>query len=215
VEYNSLFKDALGRGPDCPPLEEFVELIQSGDEAARRHAATCPHCSSELSLYRAFVEGDVNQAGESPIVHGNPKAGWLDMRHLVPAALAIAAAVMLVTISIGNLRHRPYAPSENSVERSQSIELLSPKGDLKSTPQSLSWNAVPAAVRYQVRLMEVDKTILWETTVSYPSVLLPSQVVPLILPGKRLLWAVDALDAGGHSLVSGAQDFRLQLRHDP
>jgi len=122
--------------------------------------------------------------------------------------------VMLVTIGIGNLRQRPYAASEDSIERSQSLELLSPKGELKSAPQTLAWNAVPSAVRYHVRLMEVDKTVLWESTVPSPSVSLPSRIEGLILPGKRLVWAVDAIDAGGRSLVTGSQDFRLQLRHD-
>jgi hypothetical protein len=160
------------------------------------------------------MNGDQSETIENVSLPLRPRRNWWDMRRLIPVTLAVAAAVMLVTIGIGNFRQHPYPTSQDSMERSQGIELLSPKGELKSAPQTLAWNAVASAVRYHVKLMEVDKTVVWENTVSSPSVSIPSQIGQLILPGKRLLWTVDAIDAGGGLLAAGSQDFRVELRRN-
>jgi hypothetical protein len=223
VEHDSLFKHALSRGPECPPFEQLVEGIHAKDEAALRHMAACPHCSSEFKQYWAFMEGTVLPEEkrsvrwvakhlQDPSRPSRSTGAWWNVRHLIPAALAVAAAAMFVTIGMNSYQNGPRSDGGSAIERSQTVELLAPKGDLDAPFPAFRWNAVPMAVHYRVRLMEVDKTILWDSVVSSASVPLPQSMERLVLPGKRLLWAVDAVDAGGRVIATGTQDFRRQIR---
>ena len=69
------------------------------------------------------------------------------------------------------------------------------------------------AVRYRVRLMEVDRQELWSTSTSALGVDLPAPVRASIAPGRTLLWDVTAYDAAGAAIAeSGTQSFRVVPR---
>ena len=89
---------------------------------------------------------------------------------------------------------------------------LSPTGDLKQVPVELRWQAFPEAARYLVTVMEVDRTELWKAESSQTSASLPTALLARIVPGKRLLWQVTAMDSAGRTVAtSQLQSFRLAI----
>ena len=122
-------------------------------------------------------------------------------------------ATLVVAIGIGLDQRGPgrVRPTQDSVERGQSSEMVAPKGGIADLPVELKWAAVPGASHYQVQLLEVDKNILWSVSASSNIVPIPGQIQKLALPGKRLLWTVAALDGNGRVIATGTQSFRRQI----
>lgn len=105
----------------------------------------------------------------------------------------------------------PPATGEQ-VYRSASIDIVSPSGDMAGPPRELVWVAWPAAARYDVRVLEVDGTVVWRATSLSPRVDLPDDVIARSVPGKTLIWEVLARDGMGRAVAeSGPQRFRVPI----
>jgi hypothetical protein len=135
--------------------------------------------------------------------------------------LAAVAAVLLIGMATGSyfllIRNAPELPGSvetgNEVTRSLAIGVRGPVGDQAEPPGHFEWIAVDRAVRYRLRLMEVDRNEIWSTLTSIPGVDLPSAVRTSITPGRTLLWDVTAYDAADAAIAeSGTQSFRLVPR---
>jgi hypothetical protein len=101
----------------------------------------------------------------------------------------------------------------NEITRSLAIAVRGPVGDLLESPRRFEWLAVDRAVRYRVRLLEVDRHEIWSTSTSAAGVDLPSSVRTSIAPARTLIWDVTAYDASGAAIAeSGPQSFRLVPR---
>ena len=222
---------AFAPTPDCFEIDELSLLLDGkrGEQLQRRaetHLAGCLHCQNEIALLREF-ESPAVRAGEQNDVNwivsrlrknspAAPLPWWKQIgsiRILVPASLALATALIATGIGL-QMRQTPYSPVSapgREVMRSQSVDILSPLGDLTAAPTMMKWRAVAGASRYRVRLLEVDRTELWKTTVSQTSVALDESVRQKIAPLKSLLWDVTALNDTGTALASsGLQRFRLK-----
>ena len=227
---NALF----GPAPDCPAIDDLVPQLEGrrGEDERRRaesHVAECARCKTELALLREF-ESPSARAGEQRAVEwivarlrANPpysthtalrrpwwKRIWT-LPVLAPASVVLAVALIAFVVAVRPPRTAiSSTPSGPDVMRSQSVALLKPIGDQARPPSALSWNAVPGASRYRVRVLEVDRTELWAATTPESSVSLPDSVRNQIVPLKTLLWDVSALDAAGNVLAtSGGGSFRF------
>ena len=66
------------------------------------------------------------------------------------------------------------------------------------------------AARYQVRLIEVDQTTIWQGDSSQNESRLPEQARGQMLDRKSLYWTVTAFDPQGRPLAASApQAFRV------
>src|SRR5262249_51156385 len=100
--------------------------------------------------------------------------------------------------------------SDSAVTRSLTIPVRGPAGDQQTAPGRFEWRAVDGAVRYHVRVMEVDRTEVWSTDSTDTAVDLPAGVHARIVPMKTLLWQVTAFGAGRTPIAeSEVQRFRL------
>jgi hypothetical protein len=216
----------LGPTPECIPIEDVVTLLDLPPGAAlrvdcERHVAACVWCSTELALYREFQTAEPKpeerQAVSAIVARlrknspAAPEPWWSRIRRprfLAPAAVALAAAAVLLVV---NPRRPDQLQPVDTVMRSAQINALSPAGDLDAPPSVLQWSQVPGAARYDVRLLEVDRTELWRTAVNSNSAELPASVRARITPSKKLLWEVNAIDSSGKQLTSsGLQSFTLK-----
>ena len=227
---NALF----GPTPDCRAIEDLVPLLEGrrGPDEQRRmksHVACCAHCRTELALLQEFespaarpderadVEWIAARLRRTSSYAGTSDVGQTWWRRiwklpvLVPASVVLAAALVAIFIAVQPNGSGPSFPSGGrEVMRSQSVDLIAPLGDLTQAPAALHWSAVPGAIRYRVRLMEVDRTELWSTTVPQTSVDLPTAIRRQVVPLKTLLWEITALDGSGIVIArSGAASFRL------
>jgi hypothetical protein len=96
------------------------------------------------------------------------------------------------------------------VFRSGHFGVISPTGDLRERPEELRWENVSNAVRYQVRLLEVDGNELWKAETAADHIDLPASVCARIVPAKTLFLEVTAFDSGGSKVGdTGQVRFRL------
>lgn len=131
---------------------------------------------------------------------------------------AWAAAACLAIIAAGAF-YLPRGPGEPSpagagegLMRSQALELVGPVGDVRQVPAEFRWRAVPGAVRYQVRLMEIDRREVWRGEAADGFISIPPSVLALLAPGRRLLWEVSAWDKSGKTLgTSEIRGFQVTL----
>jgi hypothetical protein len=221
-------KSALGPAADCPPLDELARALEPNASDARRraaedHAAGCAYCRDELALMRDFVDTSLRpeetrpvqwiarRLEKQPVIQPSRQrlSFFFGMR-----AWVTAACLVLVAASAFYLRQGPGGPSPSvigdGVMRSQALELVAPVGDVRQAPVEFRWHAVPGAVRYEVRLMEVDRREVWRGEASDNFLAIPPAVAALISPGRNLLWEVSAVDHSGKTLgTSPVRSFRV------
>lgn len=144
---------------------------------------------------------------------------WFHVRTFLPAAVA---AVLLLGIAAGSFfmsrtRNAPDLPSRvttgDEVTRSLAVRVSGPVGDQTGLLQRFEWRAVEGAVRYRVRLMEVDRRELWSTSTASLAADLPPPIRTSIVSGRTLLWDVTAYGAAGAAIAeSGTQSFKVVPR---
>lgn len=230
---------ALGAGNDCPGIEELESLLGDTAQVrpnVAQHVEICAHCRTELALLREFQSGTVRESEaeavrliterlnvrSSPIISvpGRTEARepwwrvFWKVRWLSPAALAAAAVLIFLAVGIqwrqsAPALHAPGSPDQD-VMRSNALVALSPNGDVAQVPTELRWQPAPAAVKYQVRLMEVDHSELWSANTAADHIDLPAQVRTQIVPRKTLLWEVSGLDASGR-VVAESSSIRFRF----
>ena len=214
---------------ECIPVDRFGSALT---EAEQTHVDTCARCEAELTLWKAFTDSQPAadegaavqwivselQRRSAPRRPPVPAAAWLSGLRL-RSAIGLAAAAMLSIVGYLALDREPRlvapAPGE-AIYRSAGVEVVSPLGDVARAPDELAWQAVDGAVRYDVQVLEVDRTIVWRTASLSSRVPLPGSVIQLIVPGKTILWEVTAIDASGVAIASsGSQRFRVPIATTP
>jgi len=227
------WKAALAATDQCLSLEELSGHTERSlaDEAESRvssHLSSCARCQTELAMLQEFEQlvARPDEAAQVSLISAELKRRLATRkifatRLISTAAMALAAMLLLIA---GGLYLRtgkePVLLSDGSsgqtVFRSQAVTLLEPKGDLERSPTELRWQPVPGAVRYSVKLMEVDRAVLWESSSEETSAALPQPVREKIIPGKTLLWEVTAIEAGGKAVAtSPVGRFRVPIKAHP
>ena len=221
-------KRTLQRTSACLPIERFSEDLT---QAERDHLSTCARCQTELALWQEFTESmPANDEGATvqwiaaevrrrrtesrPSNNSVSARGWL--ARLRSPRFAAAAAALVLSVGIGYLAwdREPSITTtpDELVFRTIHLDVIAPVGDLPSPPRELVWTAVQGAMRYDVQLLEIDRTILWRASSTALRVDLPPAVVAQLVPGKPVLWDVTALDGSGAVLAqSGTQRFRVRV----
>ena len=206
--------------------------------AAAAHIDACVTCQSELTLLRAFSTVPVHdderaivaagvaelQRRESPVgpARDEQHPAASSQRRWMPSGLsrvALPAAAALLVVVGGYYVFKSQAPRlppdvGPGVEatRSLKVPVRGPIGDQAVAPDRLEWLAVSGAVRYRVRLMEVDRHELWSIDTEATSSDLPASVRAQIVPGKTLVWQVTAYGPGTPPIAeSDARRFRVVL----
>ena len=220
------FKKVFTTSVACPPLEKLLEAAGRQGTETGRHMAECARCSGEFALYGQFL-ADNGSAGLARTVRrvdrkisraiheSRPSPSWLSrlLRPVVlgPAMAAMAAALIVVGVGVPHRGAMEGRVVLEGTERAQTVELLAPKGEVPTAPGIFRWTAVAKARSYRVKLMEVDKNVIWETETRITTAGLPATIQKLALPGKRLIWTVEALNSQGQSVGMGNQDFRRAI----
>ncbi len=229
-----LLKKALSPTRACAAVERLAEP----DEQVLAHLAGCPRCQSERALLAAFESAAprpeeqaavswISMRLERSLATGepaSPRGGvqepwwrrWFTFRNFNAAGLALATAMLAVAVSVG-LReggHPTLSPPSGTTAtafRSGELAALSPAGDLDAPPAELRWEPLASAAGYSVRVMEVDRAVLWSAETREPRAALPPEVLARVVPGKTLLWQVTARDGAGATLAESAvQRFRMR-----
>lgn len=222
------WQQVLHAGPACLAIERLGEPLTAADRA---HVAACVRCRTELEMFAAYeasepLEGEglsvawIAQRARRAVQDGPVAAPAITAAPTVAWGIprwALAAASLAVVLGGAALLWRPAASVDSvapgEVYRALRVDVLSPSGDVPAPPTELLVAAVPGAVEYQVRLLEVDGRELWRASTPVPAIPLPPAVSAAALPAKTLVWQVVARDAHQRVLAeSGDVRFRVQPR---
>lgn len=231
TDENRLWAAALERTPACLDAERFAAGLSTSEVA---HVAECPRCQAERSLWNSFEQpqarpedGAAVQWVTAELRRRSASQRSLRWSQRVSGAFygwrTAAAALCTIVVAVGitlSMRQgqtvRPVVNLDAPVYRSAAVALIAPVGDQGTPPIALEWQPQLQARQYRVHLMEVDHTILWTATVSGSSVRLPPSARAAALPGKTLLWQVQALGPSGEVVGSSTiERFRLKTKQIP
>ncbi len=223
-----IWKAALAPGSDCIPIERLAETLSAAES---RHLSTCPRCQTELSLWHEFSESTprpketaavawiARKLQHPPAARPAREARWWQNWLPVPVyrLSGAFAAMLLVSGGVALYRsrvHSEFAPvTEPGAFRSQSVVVSSPVGEVDTPPVEFRWQGVPAALVYEVELLEVDRHSLWKSETGETSLAVPASIRAAMSPGKTLLWQVTARNASRATLAnSGMQKFRVKIK---
>jgi Putative zinc-finger len=233
-----ILTQALQPGADCPPMDALGRYADGALPPAERAAAAahinaCASCQSELALLQTFADGAIRDEERSAVVQIVAELRRREPEIFTAPALpeirqsrfallgsfrhALSLATVLLAVVGGYLIFNstpPRLPSDavsyRGVTRSLTVDLRAPIGDQVAAPQRLEWRPVSGAVRYRVRLMEVDRRELWTIETAATAVDLPEPIRALVVPAKTLLWQVTAYDASTAPIgESSVERFRL------
>jgi len=222
------FWSRAARAPgECLQPEELEALLEGrGDVRQQSHLESCPACAAEMRLFSEFVSGEprpeevaavdaiaaklrspVPGPETKPLAHARGSARG--SRFWVPSwAIGLATVALVAGLAYQTRLWRDPSlhvdSNESAVVRSGGLRILAPAGELPVAPQEIAWDAAPGAQRYRVRLMEVDGTVVWSTETETWRIALPEGARSFFVPLKTLRIEVEALDAGGRIVGSGA-----------
>ena len=218
-EERTFLRNSLGPTRNCPPVEKLEAALNGAEHRILDHVRACSYCQTELELLRAFTLAEV-PAEDSAAVRevtmrlAPPRAPvpvaerlpwWRFGGSLLrPALLGFAALLLLAGLGL-QLRNsgRPGLRTDvgTDVYRANTLTVARPVGDIQKPPDEIRWEPVPAAVRYRVRIQEVDGNQMWSADSTATSVTVPADVRARIVPAKTLLCTVTAFDGGGHTIA--------------
>jgi hypothetical protein len=196
--------------------------------ALQSHLSLCAHCRTELHLLQEFESGEVS-AQEAAAVRAvteqltrrsseilshreaarDRRPGLQEIftaRWLSPAAVAFAGILVIAGVGLEMRKSaapalHPGSDAGSEILRSSALTVLAPVGDLNEAPGDVQWQPVAGAAKYQVRLLEVDRSQLWRTETADTHTALAVAVRNRIVPGKTILCEVIALDAAGAKIA--------------
>jgi hypothetical protein len=204
---------------ECIPVDQLGTLAQLSDnDPRRRHAASCPRCSSLLFAYEAFVhatprDGADTAAADAQLdrfiathvvqeperISGAPRRDrgrWFNFA-FTKLAVASAAVVVMAVILV---RWQPWESKpivyrgEQKLQFSGLVATRSNDGSVE-----LVWAAVTHADAYRVTILGAD---LSEITRLDPT---PALSTRLGAPANAYYWQVTALEEGAEILTSDPQ----------
>jgi hypothetical protein len=212
-------KAALSPTPECLAPERFGETLEAREQA---HVDACARCQGELALWREFDESapiagegaavqwivaELARRNATPADAAKRMRGWWTARMLRP--WATAAATVAIAVGIGYFAwdrepglRSPTGPAP--IYRSGQVRAVSPIGDVLTAPTSLEWVAFDQAIRYDIEVTEVDRTLLLRATSLVPRFELPRSLVLQLVPGKTVLWQVRARNASNEVVGESA-----------
>ena len=221
---------ALGRGPECPPIERLAAAALGDAAEAERaallaHAEHCPACGAEVALAASFgTDGGVASGEIERVVAalreraaGGARLLAFPARRAAPGRAATGrwtrwAAAALVVAGVGLLWQGRRAvlppevagPGAGDVVRGGAIEVVAPVGEVAGVPTELVWRPVPEAVRYRVELLDVAGDGLGGGESAAPRFALGPELAARLHERARYAWRVVALDAAGRELARSA-----------
>jgi hypothetical protein len=232
-----VWRDAVSASKDCPSIEVLEKVMEgsSPDPSSEAHVAECPHCQSEISMLRKF-EYSMPSEDEGAAVawiaaqlERNQQARaqqpakaavvpfWRAMFR-VPYMAAAAALIAAITIGISMYMSEDHKPIINGnvgigSDRSGTIHITTPSGDLSQAPEQLTWDAWPGAASYTVSItgVDIDHTVVWSGATNQSSLTVTPDLKAKMRPGKPLEWTVTAKDASGKEMATGKSQFRVAL----
>src|SRR5215831_19155579 len=216
--------------PHLEDLESFAAGHVPAASAMGGHIGSCHYCQTELQLLRTFLEEQGGLAGQDAVEASKvtellrSRSGEI-IRQAFPAPLRIpwwkaafrvrrltlaslaAAAVLLIAAAVVYFRSGMDQPQLQAVNhtgpevlRSGGFAVLNPAGDLQSAPKEIRWEHVPNATRYQVSLLEVDRSQVWKGESAADYIDLPAAIQARIVPAKTLFAEVVAFDSSGKKM---------------
>lgn len=221
----SQVKRALRATPECIPLDRLGETLSARERA---HLEGCLRCQTESALWDSLSRAEHDPADGAaaawiaaelkrrrlpqPVTSRSP---WRIVQSTRGLAALAASALLAVTAGYFAWDREPAVErlrNQAPVYRAAQLQVIAPIGDISSVPRTFEWRAVEGAARYDVSILEVDRAIVWQTSVDTTRISVPESVVRLCVPGKTLLWEVTARDRSGAVLAeSGTQRFRVAL----
>jgi hypothetical protein len=232
-----ILTEALQPGADCPPLEVLGRYADAALPPAERaavsvHVGGCASCRSELMLLHTFAAGEVRDDERSAVgaivaelrrreaaifvrdtAPTTPRPRFAlfgSLRHAMTLATVLIALVGGYFLFNTTRPHVPSDVSDRGATRSLTLEPRGPIGELQAAPQRFEWRSVAGAVRYRVRLMEVDRRELWSVDTPATMVALPEPVRALAVPAKTLVWQVTGYNAAG-AVIAESDEVRFRV----
>ncbi|HEX5819720.1 MAG TPA: zf-HC2 domain-containing protein [Gemmatimonadales bacterium] len=124
----------------------------------------------------------------------------------VPLLAAAAAALVLVVTQVGPPSTSPHR--EPTVQTSVAPATLTPAGQVPRL-ERLTWTSVVGAERYRVAVFDTAGQVLWDTTVSDTTVVVPASVADGLDAAGSYFWSVRARVAWDRWTESGLTGFRV------
>jgi hypothetical protein len=225
------WKRELQRTAECPQVDRLPGILTLVES---EHVAHCARCQAEMALWKEFRNGKTSLSEAAAVqwisselrrrfstgsVNAVPSnvVSMASRRKVLPPRALAAAAMLVVALGIGYMAQNREpsaggAPNRSDFYRSSRIKVTTPSGDVTSSPARLEWTPVAGASSYDVSVLEVDRTILWQGNSLEPRVALPSTVTAQFVPGKTIFWEVTARRGTAVLAQSGTERFRVALK---
>jgi hypothetical protein len=91
------------------------------------------------------------------------------------------------------------------------VRLIVPRGEVEVAPREYLWEPVPGATSYSVKIADADAIWpLFVRRIEATALVLDAEQAKAIVTGRIHVWEVEALDAQGALIGSGATRFRVR-----
>ena len=184
---------------ECLDDDELAGLADGAatDSRALTHASMCGRCRSRLATVHRLLNDDAVAAECRRLDDRVPESKWRRGMFALPAVATLAAGILAVAVlrpANPVTKTSPSAASdslhrESAITTTTSPRIVGPSG-VVSTRDSLIWTSVPHADRYQVKVFDLEGTLVLNERTTDTAFAIPSRLARTL--ATPYLWKVEA-----------------------
>ncbi len=123
--------------------------------------------------------------------------------------MVTAAACLLVASAV--IYFRPHR-TDSTMRRSGPFTAVAPAGQAAEPPAEFQWNPLPGAAKYELKLMDADRAVVWIADTTHTSIAVPINIRLDLRPARPYAWQVTARGAKGENLgATNLQSFHIAV----
>ena len=202
---------------DCLDDDDVAVLADGAatDSRALTHASTCGRCRSRLAAVHRLRNDDAVAAELRKLDAPVPETKRRRRAFALPSVATLAAGILAVAIlrPANTVTKTSSSVTRDSLHRESAITITTaPRivGPSASMRDSLIWTSVPHADRYQIKVFDLEGTLVVNELTTDTAFAVPSRLARAV--ATRYLWKVEARTGWDRWVASDWQEFTIGRR---
>ena len=219
--YQSFIRKNQAKGKDCPQIEVLINTFSNESKEKEKlkfidHISECSACFKKFEAIKPFFkEGkkikdklekislseqeakELKQKAKEKIFelkkHPKKRRSTLFFPRLRLVQLSAVAGLLIIVLGAVLIFKAPEDSKTDIIrgKDEKTIQLITPKGDVKKRPIIFEWTHFPKAKEYEVRLMDEELTKIWVSNkTGETKIELPADIAQKIEKEKQYYWKV-------------------------
>jgi hypothetical protein len=202
-------------GPCFQKFDAVRKILKESKSLAERFEGV-PLSEAEVQELKQRAQAQIHELEISDVSglklsSGKKIAAFFRFKPVLKYASAFATICIIVAAAIV-LFKIPQSIKDKTVRgtKKESIQMISPRGEIEKIPLAFKWEALPGVKEYQILLLDEELTRIWTSEKTEKTeMLIPSAIKNKLQKERAYYWKIVILLEDGIQKESDLQEFTL------